>query len=116
MNERLPSVVYWRRRALVAAGAVAAAAAVWFGPDAVDAITKHNDDPIPAGCTTNLRDGQTYWDIAQQIDDRAGQDTGEVAWMLGRANPGVSAGELQPGLINVPEVYCDIVKQPGFNQ
>jgi|GEM_PF-6393034 len=113
MGERLSSSVYWRRRAAVAAGAVAAVGVLWAGTEAVVDALEHSDDPIPAGCETDLREGQDFWTIASLIDaDNAGQ----ISWEIGRANPDMEAGALQPGPIGIPQEYCDEVQQPGFNQ
>lgn len=115
-GNRLPQSVYWRRRIIAASACVGAlASSLWVGTEVVNAL-KHNDDPIPAGCTTNLRPGQDYWAIADKIDEHTSDETGEISWKLGRTNPDMAAGELQPGPISVPEEYCSIVEQPDFNQ
>jgi hypothetical protein len=119
MNEkdnRLPLSVYWRRRAAVIGAIGAATGALWLGAEAIDNAIKHSDDPIPAGCTAELKPGQDYWTLADRIDEHTSLKTGEIVHLLSRANRGTPADELQPGLINVPDSLCHIVGQPEFDQ
>ncbi len=107
-----------RRRLFV--GGAAATLAVGLGLGANQAVSafEHAGDPIPAGCDVQLRQGQTVWDIASAIaDHERHQDTGDVSYAIGRANPGMDFGHVEPGEpVGVPEEYCGIVAEYHIGQ
>lgn len=116
-THRLDASVYRRRRLLVAGAAAAAIPAMLFLTKEVVGAFEHANDPIPAACTTYLAPGENRWDIAIRIGEHVvGQDTGEIDFKLGRANPDVHAADMQPGPIGVPQEFCPIVQDPNFNE
>jgi hypothetical protein len=104
----------WRRRigvSLLLGGALAFSAV-----ELVSAID-HADDPIPAGCDVTVPKDGTVWGIASQIAEHVGQPVDQVDFEIGRANPGVSLGQVEAWQqIGIPTEYCQIVDQYDIGQ